>query len=254
MPSSSELDYPVYLKPYTSHLWQLAFPHLPKGVTARSPDELVARFEMILPTGVRVMIQSIIAGPPGNVGTVYAYLSRDRELLGAVTTRKIRQYPVDFGRGTLAETVSDPDLLARGLRFFQAIGYRGFGTVEFKLDDTDGKSKLTDVNPRWVGPIALPIASSVDFPLIHYLDLTGQTPPPVTRYRTGVRWLDPIRDIATSLPAIRSGELSAWNWLQSLGATRAYPELALDDPGPALKEYQYGLRLLKAPLRIWRFR
>jgi predicted ATP-grasp superfamily ATP-dependent carboligase len=250
----NDLDYPVYLKPYYSHMWQVSFPGMGKGIKAHTPRELVASFETILPTGVQVMVQSIIIGPAANVRTVYAYLAENGQTLGAVTTRKIRQYPVEFGRGSIAESFHDPEFQELGLGFFRDIDYRGFGTVEFKRDDRDGKLKLTDLNPRWVKPINLPIASGVDFPLIHYLDLTGQTPAPQTTFKAGVRWLDTVSDLATSVPAMRARELSPWTWGSSLIGVRSFPDFALDDWGPVFKEYQYGLRIVRAPLRMWRLR
>jgi hypothetical protein len=48
--------------------------------------------------------------------------------------RKLRQYPVDFGVGTLMESVAEPELAALGLRFFNAMGWRGPGSIEFKRD------------------------------------------------------------------------------------------------------------------------
>lgn len=249
-----DLDYPVYIKPYYSHLWQVTFPGLGKGIKAFTPEEMVFSFEKIFPTGVQAMVQSIIAGPATNVRTVYVYMTEGRETLGALTTRKIRQYPVEFGRGSMAESFHDPEFRDLGVKFFRDINYRGFGTVEFKLDDRDGKLKLTDLNPRWVKPISLPIASGIDFPLIHYLDLTGQTPSPQVTFTEGVRWLDAVSDIASSWPAMRSGELSPWAWGRSWIGARSFADFAMDDWGPFLKEYRYGLRILRAPVRMWRRR
>ncbi|MDP9382376.1 MAG: hypothetical protein M3Q29_20010 [Chloroflexota bacterium] len=249
-----DLDYPVYIKPYYSHLWQVTFPGRGKGIKAFTPQELVFSFEKVLPTGVQVMVQSIIAGPATNVRTVYVYLAETGNVLGALTTRQIRQYPVEFGRGSMAESFHDPAFKEMGLTFFRDINYRGFGTVEFKLDDRDGKLKLTDLNPRWVRPINLPIDSGINFPLIHYLELAGQTPSPQETFKEGVRWLDAVSDFASSWPAMHSGELSPWVWGRSWLGARSFAAFAMDDWGPFLKEYRYGMRLLRAPLHMWRRR
>ncbi len=247
-----DLDYPVYIKPYYSHLWQVNFPGRGKGIEAHNARELVSSFEQILPTGVEVMVQSIIAGPANNVRTVYAYVTPEGKLIAAITTRKIRQYPIKFGRGSMAESFHDPDFKELGLTFFRDIGYRGFGTVEFKRDDSDGRLKVTDFNPRWVKPINLPIASGIDFPLIHYLDLTGQAPLPVETYQAGVRWLDAGSDFWSVLPLIRARQLSPWDWGRSWAGARSFPAFAMDDWGPFLKEVEYGRKVLRAPLRLWR--
>ncbi len=249
-----DLDYPVYLKPYYSHMWQVNFPEAGKGIKVFTPEELVSSFERILPTGVEVMVQSIIAGPASNVRTVYVYLTGDDDVLGLVTTRKIRQFPIEFGRGSLAETFHDPEFAEYGLRFFRSIDYRGFGTIEFKRDDRDGKLKVTDLNPRWVKPITLPMASGVNFPLLHYRDLAGEMPAAEREFKAGVRWLDAIGDLSTSWSMYRSGDLSPWAWARSLAKVRAFPAFAPDDLKPFLREYDYGRRLVRAPLNRIRSR
>jgi len=248
------LHYPVYLKPYYSHMWQLHFPGSGKGIKVFSARELVSAFEKILPANVEVMIQEIIAGPASNVQTVYMYMTQDEALVGLLTTRKIRQFPIEFGRGSLAETFHDVDFAEYGLKFFRDIGYRGFGTIEFKLDDRDGKLKVTDLNPRWVKPISLPTAAGIDFPLMHYLDLAGKNPPPQMEFKAGVRWLDAVGDLATSWTMYRSGDLSPLSWAQSLIRVRAFPAFSVDDLKPFLREYGYGRRVLQAPLRMLRDR
>lgn len=247
-----QLDYPAYIKPYHSHLWQVAFPEAGKGIKVFTPEELVESFERILAAGVQVMVQSIIEGPATNVRTVYVHIRPDGEPLGVLTTRKIRQFPVEFGRGSIAETFHDPEFAELGLRFFRDIGYRGFGTIEFKRDDRDGQLKVTDLNPRWVKPINLPIDSGIDFPLLHYLDLAGETPAPRVDFRAGVRWLDGVSDLGSAWTLYRAGKLSPLSWARSLFGVRSFAAFALDDWGPFLREYQYGRRLLRIPRAILR--
>lgn len=249
-----ELEYPVYIKPHYSHMWQVHFPGTGKGIKAHSPNELVAAFERIFPARVEAMVQSIIAGPASNVRTVYAYITSAGEPLGLVATRKIRQYPPEFGRGSIAETFHDPEFAELGLRFFRDIGYRGFGTIEFKRDDRDGSLNVTDLNPRWVKPINLPISSGVDFPLIHYLDLIGQTPEPRMEYRAGVRWLDAKSDVPSVWPGVRARKLSLIDVGRSWVGARSFPAFAMDDLRPFFKEYDYGRTVLRAPLRLLRSR
>lgn len=246
----NDIEYPVFLKPYYSHMWQVHFPGEGKGIKAHNPDQLVKAFERILPTGVEVMVQSIIQGPASNVRTVYMYITEDGTPLGVLTTRKIRQYPVEFGRGSIAETFHDPEFADLGLGFFMAIGYRGFGTIEFKLDDRDGRQKVTDLNPRWVKPTNLPTAAGMNFPLIHYLDLIGETPPPQRDFKAGLRWLDARADAGATWPSLKSRELSPIELARSWASARSFPAFAIDDLRPFFKEYDYGRTFLRAPLRL----
>lgn len=249
----NEIAYPAFIKPHYSHLWQEHFPG-GKGFKVFDADQLVWQFERIFPTGVEAMVQSIIEGPASNVRTVYMYIDQGGRLLGHVTTRKIRQFPVEFGRGSLAETFHDEVFAEMGLSFFRDIGYTGFGTIEFKLDNRDSVWKVTDLNPRWVGPLELPTRAGVNFPLLQYRDLAGDDPEPQMRYRDGVRWLNGVNDLASSWWHYRNGQLGPGDWLRSYRGVRAHAVLALDDPMPFLKDYEYGRKLARIPVNMWRQR
>lgn len=249
-----DIEYPAYIKPYHSHLWQMAFPGTGKGIKVFSPDELVASFERIFPTGNEAMVQSIIAGPASNIRSVRAYIDRDGEVLGAFTNRKIRQFPTEFGRAVLAESIHDPDLREMGLKFFRDIDYRGFGLIEFKRDDREGVLKATDLNPRWLKTVNLATDAGIDFPLTHYLDLIGTPPPPQMQFKAGVRWLDAIGDVASARTLHREGALTIQDAARSWLGVRSFAVFAKDDWRPFLKEYDYGRRLARAPLNRLRGR
>ncbi|MBA3276153.1 MAG: hypothetical protein H0T72_10180 [Chloroflexia bacterium] len=249
-----DLEYPAYIKPYYSHLWQIAFPGAGKGIKVFSAEELVASFERIFPTGNQAMVQSIIAGPASNIRSVRVYIKQGGEVLAAFTNRKIRQFPTEFGRAVLAESIHDPDLCEMGLRFFRDINYRGFGLIEFKRDDRDNVLKVTDLNPRWLKTVNLATDAGIDFPLLHYLDLAGRDPQPQMEFKAGVRWLDAIGDAASAWTLYRAGELSPWSWARSWGGVRSHAVFARDDLKPFLKEYDYGRRLARAPLNLIRRR
>jgi len=249
-----DLAYPAYIKPYHSHLWQIAFPGTGKGIKVFSADELVTSFERIFAAGVEAMVQSIIVGPASNIRSVRVYIDQRGEVLAAFTNRKIRQFPVEFGRAVLAESIHDPDLMATGLAFFRDIGYRGFGLIEFKRDDRDGELKVTDLNPRWLKTVNLATDAGIDFPLLHYLDLAGLRPPSQVEFTPGVRWLDAIGDLASSWALYRAGDLTPWDWARSWAGVRSFAVFARDDMAPFLQEYDYGRRLLRAPANLLRRR
>ena len=79
-------------------------------------------------------------------------------------TRKIRQFPVEFGIGTTMESFHDPLVKRIGLDFMENIGYRGIGSIELKLDDRTGKYMMIELNPRlWAQNIQATCAG-VNFP------------------------------------------------------------------------------------------
>jgi D-aspartate ligase len=130
---AAELDYPAFVKPHASHLWREHHENGPnaKGIEVRSPGELEAAFQHVFALGLRALVQSIVAGPASALIELYAYVARDGELLALFSARKVRQFPVGFGTGTLVESVESAELVDAGLRLLRGIGYRGFGAVEF---------------------------------------------------------------------------------------------------------------------------
>ena len=200
------------------------------------------------------MVQSIIPGPNTNHFKVSAYIGRAGEPLAVFTLRKIRQCPTEFGVGTMVESVHYPELRDLGLQFFRRIGYRGIGSIEFKKDDRDGKLTMIELNPRLWHQNGLAADCGMSFPLIQYLDLSGQNPAPLTTFKEGVCWLDAMADFQSFCDYHSRGELSVWSWLRSISRARSFTIFAPDDMGPFFSASQYGLKLLKGPRYAWRRR
>jgi len=249
-----QLDYPVFIKPYYGHLWRQRFGGAHKGFKVHTPDELAARFEEILPTRLQVLVQSIILGPNTNHHKVNVYMGCSGEPLAVLTLRKIRQYPTEFGVGTVVESVRYPELVELGLAFFRGIGYRGIGSIEFKVDDRDGRLKMIELNPRLWQQNVHATACGINFPLVAYMDLIGQPPEPQTAFAVGVKWLDAMADFQSFWDYYRRGKLSPWEWLRSLRGVRSFATFAWDDPGPFLRAGEYGLKYARLPLYLLRNR
>lgn len=249
-----EVDYPAFIKPYHGHLWRERFGGTHKGFKVHAPEELIARFEEILPTDLQVMVQSIIPGPNTNHFKVSAYIGQSGEPLAVFTLRKIRQYPTEFGVGAVVESLRYPELAELGLKFLLGIGYRGIGSIEFKKDERDGGLKMIELNPRLWQQNIHATDCGMNFPLIQYLELTGQHPAPQTEFKERVRWLDAMADFQSFWAYFRRGELSPWTWVRSWIGARSFATFAWDDLGPFFKANEYGLKYLGAPVYALRNR
>lgn len=203
-------------------------------------------FEVVLAQGQLGMIQSLILGPNTNHRKVCAYFDADGAPLACISMREIRQYPIDFGVGTMMESVDDPEVAELGLRFFRAMNWRGPGSVEFKRDDRDGSWKLIELNPRLWQQHGLASASGVDFPLIQYRDLTGQPAAP-QQYQLNIWWIDEFRDPRSAWQHFRRGNLTFRQWVHSLARVRECALFARDDPNP----FAASLTGLAAGVRRW---
>lgn len=241
------VDYPAIIKPYYSHLWCDRFGGVKGVFKVHTAQELTTRFEEILPTGLQVLVQSVILGPNTNHFKVCAYMSQSGEPLAVFTLRKIRQYPTEFGVGTLVESLAYPELAELGLKFFSNIGYRGIGSIEFKKDERDGKLKMIELNPRLWLQNSQATDCGMNFPLIEYLDLTGHTPPPQRTFKTGVKWWDARNDFYAFWSYRRQGTLSLWPWIGSWIGSKSFATFAWDDLGPFLRANDFGSVLRNLP-------
>ena len=87
-----------------------------------------------------------------------------------------------------------------GLRFFEGVGLRGLGNVEFKRDARDGRLKLIECNHRFTAATGLMRAAGLDLPLFVYNKLTDRPLPTVDRYRAGLTMWYPMKDVRASPP------------------------------------------------------
>lgn len=243
-PIQHQLQYPVFIKPYYSHLWREKFPGT-KGFVARSPQELLDRFAEVKRAQLQAMVQSIVPGPTPNQLELSVYLDSAGQLLACFSIRKIRQYPPEFGVGTLVESGFYPELLEVSLPFLRAIGFCGIGNIEFKRDAGDGQLKLIELNARLWEQNAQAAQCGLNYPLIQYLDLLGQPPAPQTQFPVGVKWVDPLADFMAFWYEYRQGRLSPWAWLASWRKAQTFAPFAWDDPLPGLRSIGYGKKLLR---------
>lgn len=244
------LSYPAVLKPAYSHLAGKAFKGA-KALPARDPVSLLAQARPFVEAGEPVLLQSQIVGPPTSHMKFCGYVSQDGRLAARFTLRKIRQQPWDFGVGCLVESFHDAELEAIGATFFEAIGYRGIGSAEFKLDDRDGQIKLIELNPRLWQQNGLAADCGVDMAWIQYCDLAGLPAPEIAPPPEGVRWLDGRADLQSVLRALASGDLRPASVPGSYLGTRSFACFAWDDPAPFLRStVVFGAKLLKAGRKL----
>jgi len=229
---SRRLLYPVIVKPEVGHVWRREY-RREKAIQVEDRDALVTLYREIFSSGHRALVQSLILGPNTNHCKVCAYIGAGGSPLALMCMRKIRQYPTDFGIGTMMESVEEPEVAELGLRFFAAMQWRGPGSIEFKRDDRDGRWKLIELNPRLWQQNGLAADCGMNFPLIQYLDLTGQ-PRTADRYEVGRRWVDEFRDPSSAWIHHRAGHLTFADWLRSYRGVRSFALLAADDPCPFL--------------------
>jgi D-aspartate ligase len=247
-----ELPYPVFVKARDVNVWRRSISSSTKGFVVNDGSELVLKCEPILGKGVTALAQEIVYGPDTNHFKICCYVSRKGEFLLVFTLQKIRQLPVAFGVGSTVKSVYFPELVEIGIRFFREIHYHGVGSAEFKLDQRDRKLKLIELNPRYWQQNALAEKCGMNFPVVDYMETTGQDPKPIYRFSRGMKWANIYMDLASFLEYRRQKQITVGAWLNSLKGVKVLSDYALDDPLPVLYESRFGRRVVRVPRYLMR--
>ena len=231
--AAARIGFPCGLKPLHAHVLA-RHPGWGKLLIARDTAHLRELFEQLDALGVGLLATEVIPGEDDCYRSYYSYMDADGQPLLHFTKQKLRGYPPRMGLWSYHLTTRDPDVIEMGLRFFQRAGVRGLANVEFKLDPRDGVLKLIECNHRFTAANEIVRLAGLDLALLTYERALGRPGPDVSRYRTGMRLLNPIEDVR-SFQALRAeGKLSTAAWLRSLAHPLHTPLLRWNDPLPGM--------------------
>jgi D-aspartate ligase len=228
-----EIGFPCALKPLHSHLLARHMPRT-KALRAEDPDELRRQFARVQALGVEVLLTETIPGPEDAFCSYYSYLDERGEPLLHFNRHKLRQFPTGFGSACYATNEPNAEASELGLRFFQGVGLRGIGNVEFKRDARDGRLKLIECNARFTAADRQLQLCGLDLPLFAYNRVAGRPLPPTETRRSGVHLWHPIQDTRAFLSLRRQGEITLAGWARSLAHRQHFPVATLTDPLPTV--------------------
>ena len=251
--------FPVLLKPLHHREWQALPIDNPlrgyKTVSAKTREELLSHYMAVCALVPDAVAQEEIVGPDS---AKYCYLSvyaRDGHRLGSCVVHELRAYPLMYGCATLVEPVVDEEIDTVCNSFLLSVGYVGICEIELKRDVRDGQLRLIEVNPRFSGTGDSAKYTGVETGFIHYLDLIGQTPSPVTATRFDFRHVMLSSEL-TAFPKYLEEGLIGWKeWIRSLSYPMKYYDFDLSDFSIARVTAINGIRgLLSGLLRKWNLR
>lgn len=167
---AGRLPYPVLVKPRSSSGG--------RGIRmAENPGSFLEAYGAVHARYPDPIVQERL--PPGGTALGVAVLmNSESQPRATLAYRRLREYPVSGGPGTLRESVSDDRLCETACRLLASMGWTGPAMVEFKVDPRDGEPKLLEVNPRFWGSLHHGTACGVDFPVLLYrMALAGDIEP-----------------------------------------------------------------------------
>lgn len=216
---------------------------------ADTPDELYSDIHQRDPREFPLLLQERIYGP--GVGVFMCCL--EGQPIAVFSHRRLREKPPSGGVSVLRESIApDPSAQVYAEKLLADLKWTGVAMVEFKLDQSDQRPKLMEINGRFWGSLQLAIDAGVDFPGILIDLVQGHHSAPVVDYRLGVRsrwfWGDvdsllmvmlKSRD-SLGLPADHPGRLrTLLDFLALWGRDLHYEVLSRDDIQPWLLETRH---------------
>lgn len=184
------LRYPCVLKPAFSNSFRERFNF--KAIEVVSSGQLLEVYKTCLNLGHPLLAQEIIPGGAENLVEVMTFVRRDGILSAAFASRKLEQFPEDFGSGTIFESIRNGNLLPLVSKILKTFGFTGLCHMEFKWDARDRQFKFIELNPRTSNCSLHPTECGINFPWLAYLDATGA---PVAErqfdYELGKIWVIP---------------------------------------------------------------
>lgn len=226
------IGYPCILKPTESTMFVAKF--RVKNFILHSREELTKYRGIIQESGLDGVIQRIIPGFDDHMYTYDAYLDRNSEVTHWMTCQKHRQFPINFGASVYTEQRLVPELHEMSREFYRNIGYKGFGEIEYKKDEKTGKYYLIEINTRTTNLNSLLEKAGVNFPLLAYKEMTGETIEKENRtYDTRIHFRYLYEDLLAIREYVRAGQLTKGQIMKSLFRRKAPAIWSFTDPKPA---------------------
>jgi len=234
---SQELRFPLVLKPNFKENY---YPFTKKkAVRADNPDVLRLEYarmaEIVHPENV--IVQDMIIGGPKNLFS-FATVFDGEKILVALSARRTRQHPMDFGKATtFAEAMKIPELESLTIKLLRGIGYSGIAEVEFMFDERDNLYKFLEINGRPWGWHELTKAAGVNMPYILFRYMQGLTIEKIEPDYNGVKWVRLITDLPIVFKEVMSGRLSLKEYSKTWEGKTALAIFSWKDPLPFFIEF-----------------
>ena len=197
------------------------------------------------------MHQEWIPGPDSEIYYCLVYFDADSRCLASFTGRKLRQWPRGAGNTSIAEPFECPEIERETMRLFEALRFRGLGSVEFKRDPRDGTFKIMEPTvgrPNLQSEVAT--ANGVNLAWVAYADLSGIDPGPASPPEKPVRWVNEFTDLRSGFESIKDGSLSLRGWVRTYRGSMRHALFSWRDPLPfVIAASRNGMDAARAALR-----
>lgn len=241
----NEIKFPCIVKPTDSPSFVSKFRK--KIFYVNNKNELDGALKLCKDANLDIIVQRIIPGFDDHMYTYDAHMNQESKVTHWLTCHKLRQYPINFGASVYTEQKYVQELHDIGAPFFEAIGYKGFGEIEFKKDAITGEYYLIEINTRTTNLNSLLYKAGINFPYVSYRDMIGMPlESKAIKEDTGIVFRYLLEDLLAIRDYVRKGQLSLISIIKSLFRKKAPAIWSADDPKPA---FDYVGMLIKRVLK-----
>jgi D-aspartate ligase len=239
----SEFIYPCILKPYESYKFRDVYNR--KVLMVHDFQELCEMFKDTSQNNLKVMISEIIPGDDSSIFSYRSYIDSQGNVLAEMCTQKLRQYPTNFGQGSVVRTIPlIPEIRDQALKLLKSFSYYGESSTEFRLDYRDNQYKLMEINIRPVVTEWLFVEAGINFPYITYLDLVENSRAKSSTYCHELYWIHNFWEIANFYLSLKAGNLNLRKFLAPYWKKKVYLYPFFDDPIHYLSEIYLNAKMV----------
>ena len=227
-----DLRFPRVLKARMGHKAKVLAGFGTVLVTTRR--DLLDRAGRLLDHGLDFLVTEVIPGRESRLEAAVTVRHDDGTYTLEYGRRKIRQWPLDYGVGSLNQAAHVPGTMAMSRKLLGHVGYRGIASCETKRNARDGRLYLIEVNVRIPANFGLADACGVDGSWRLYATLAGLPLGPQPEQVDGRKCMIPFREARASWQRVRRHETSIGAVVRSWRGTRDFGVLSLRDPMPTV--------------------
>ncbi|EGV51524.1 ATP-grasp enzyme-like protein [endosymbiont of Riftia pachyptila (vent Ph05)] len=222
--------FPAILKPSSkSSLWRES--GLAKAFHLADAEEFLSVCSMALSYSDSLIVQEWIAGNDSNVHYCLGYFGETGDDIVLFTGYKLRQWPVGTGSTATTVVVDNKWIEEETKKIFKKVGFKGFGSVEFKRHELDGHYYVMEPTAgRLNQQEYVATLNGVNIPLAAYNYITGMEIVAEPPKKLPVIYIDERAEIASTYVHFKRKLLSFAEWRKSLQGNRAYRYWTPKDP------------------------
>jgi predicted ATP-grasp superfamily ATP-dependent carboligase len=231
-----DITFPCIVKPTYSTRFRIEF-----GVKAKKFidfDSLKSFVEVTIKKNINVIVQEYIEGDAKELFTYATYSNKVGDVIGAMTGRKVHQFPPDFGTCRLGETITYPELDSIGRKIIKHFEYYGIALAEYKRTK-DGELKLIEINTRpgdW--PERLSQIGGANIVKMAYDSVFNKKITQYTVQQSGLKWANISEDFYYSVRGYKilgykDAHIGFFKWFKDIVGLKTGAFFDITDPLPS---------------------